>query len=87
MFEIKYKPTFVRQYKKLSEALKTEVKERIELLKEDPKHTFLKTHKLKGRLAGFWSCSVNYSHQMIFEYEDKNTIVLLSVGDHDVYKI
>ena len=86
MYKIRFKPTFVRQYKKLIPALQEEVKERIEILKLDPKHQFLKTHKSTGKLQEFWSCSVNYQYRIIFEYEKSDTIVLLMVGDHGIYK-
>lgn len=86
MIQIKYKPAFVRQYKKLPEALRQEAKEKIDLFSVDPNHSFLKTHKLKSRLKDRYSFFVNYQYRIVFEYETKNTIVLLAVGDHDVYK-
>lgn len=86
MIVIRYRPTFIRQYKKLAPALQIEVKEKIELFKENPHHPFLKTHKLKGRLAGFWSFSVNYAYRIIFVYEKKDTAALLVVGDHSIYQ-
>jgi len=84
--KVLYKPTFVRQYKKLPKALQQEVKEKIELFQKDPCHSFLKTHKLKGPLKNCWSFSVNYEHRIVFEYETKTTAALLAVGDHSVYK-
>ena len=86
MYEIVYKPTFVRQYKKLPLELQEEIKFTIQDLALNPKNPRLKTHKLKGKLEGVWSCSVNYAYRMLFEYEKPNTIVLLAVGNHDVYK-
>lgn len=86
MIEILYKPAFVRQYRKLPDALRVEVKEKIELFSEDPKHAHLKTHKLKGPLQGYWSFSVNYAYRIVFEFVSKKTAVLLTVGDHDVYR-
>lgn len=83
--KIIYTPTFVRMYKKLPTALQEEVKERIQLFREDHNHTFLKTHKLKGRLKNRQSFSVNYSYRIIFHLE-KDTAFLLAVGDHSVYK-
>jgi len=85
MLEVFYKPTFVKQYKKLPEALRLEVKEKIALLKQDPNHSFLKTHKLNGWLDGKWSFSVNYKYRVIFQYLSKDEAILLSVGDHDIY--
>lgn len=85
MIKIYYRPVFTRKYKKLPKALQEEVKEKISIFKEDQNNKFLKTHKLKGKFNGLWSFSVNYKYRIIFVYLDKNTIALLSVGDHDVY--
>lgn len=83
--KVLYKPTFVRQYKKFPNELQTEVKEKIALFQEDPNHTFLKTHKLKGKLSGCFSFSVNYDYRIIFQYEE-DSVVLLTVGNHSIYK-
>lgn len=83
--KVLYKPTFVRQYKKLPKELQTEIKEKIALFQEDFQHAFLKTHKLKGKLKDCFSFSVNYEYRIIFEYEE-DSAVLLSVGNHSVYK-
>ncbi len=86
MIEITYKPTFIRQYKKLPQELQQEIKEKIQLFQKDHAHSFLKVHKLRGPLKGFLSFSVNYKYRIIFQYESKIEVVLLAVGDHDVYK-
>lgn len=86
MLEILYQPTFVRQYKKLPKDLQEEVKEKIALFKKEPDHAFLKTHKLKGRLSGRWSFSVNYEYRIVFNYLSKKEVTLICVGNHDVYK-
>lgn len=86
MLKILYKPSFVRQYNKLQSALQQEIKEKISLFKKNQKHPFLKTHKLKGKLSGFLSFSVNYEYRIVFQYESKNTAVLLVVGNHSIYQ-
>ena len=86
MIKILYKPSFVRQYKKLPEDLKTEVKQKIQLFKEDQNHLFLKTHKLKGKLNSHYSFSVNYDYRIIFEYKSKKEVSFLMIGNHDIYK-
>ena len=46
----------------------------------------LKTHKLKGQLDGFWSCSAGYDLRILFKFvdqQDGEAILLASVGTHD----
>jgi mRNA-degrading endonuclease YafQ of YafQ-DinJ toxin-antitoxin module len=84
--EVGYKPAFVRQLKRLDPMLRQEVFEKIELFRDPQTHVTLKVHKLKGRLAGRYSFSVNYKDRIVFRYESANEVVLLSVGNHDIYK-
>ena len=83
---IRFKPSFVREFKKLSPDLRDEVFDRIELFKDPKNHEKLKAHKLKGRLKDCYSFSVTYSHRIVFEYETKDTVVFLAIGDHDIYR-
>ena len=85
MLTVFYTPGFIREYDKLQSDLQKEVKERIELFRNDPRHPFLRVHKLKGVLRKRWSFSVNYSYRIIFEYDSKNSVALLSVGNHAIY--
>ncbi|MFA5799747.1 MAG: type II toxin-antitoxin system mRNA interferase toxin, RelE/StbE family [Candidatus Peribacteraceae bacterium] len=85
MTEVRFKPAFIRQYKKLSKALRQEIREKILLFQDNPRHSMLKTHALKGRLKGSMSFSVNYRYRIVFEWEEKDAAVLLAVGDHSVY--
>ena len=86
MITVLYKPSFVRQYKKLEPALKKEVKAKIEQFKDRDNHNQLEVHKLKGKLSGRYSFSVNYKYRIVFTYESQDTAVLLGIGDHDVYR-
>jgi len=86
MIDIEYKPKFLRKFNQLPEALKVEVEEKISLFLEDQNHSFLKTHKLTGKLKGTYSFSVNYDLRIIFTYNMKNEVSLLTIGNHDIYK-
>ena len=77
---------FVRPYDGLPDSIKEEVRERVEMLRTDPHAPALRAHKLKGALAGKWSCRVNYSYRIVYCYDAKDTIALLGVGTHDVYQ-
>lgn len=53
-------------------------------LKINPFDPSLKTHKLKGELGEFYSCSLTYEYRIIctFIIQDE-TIVLVDIGSHD----
>ena len=83
--EVAFAPQFKRLFKHLDPNLQEEVLEKIELFKESQTNPQLKVHKLKGRLKGRHSFSVNYQTRILFEYPSKEEAVLLAVGSHDVY--
>jgi len=86
MLIISFKATFVKQMNKLEKALAEEVFEKIDLFKDVKNHKLLKVHKLHGKLSNCFSFSVNYKTRIVFEYETKNEVVFLMIGDHDLYK-
>jgi len=81
-----YTPSFLRQFKGLENALKEEVREKIGLFQSDMQHPSLRVHKLKGKLKGQYSFSVNYYYRIVFCYDTPEEIAFLDVGDHDVYR-
>ncbi|KKU81960.1 MAG: Toxin-antitoxin system, toxin component, RelE family [Parcubacteria group bacterium GW2011_GWA1_47_8] len=85
--KVAYTPRFLRFYKKLPAGLQDEVIEKIDLFKDVNNHQRLEVHKLKGRLKKFYGFSVDYKNRIVFEYMSKNEIVLLAVGDHEIYKM
>jgi len=88
MIKVGYTQEFIRAYDTLPDALKEEVKEKIELFKDRKNHQRLKVHKLHGRHAHHWSFSVNYTYRIMFDYLDKgkNNVAFLTVGNHEIYK-
>ena len=55
-------------------------------LMEDAFQAVLKTHKLKGELAGSWACSAGYDLRLIFEFvqhDGVEAILLQNIGTHD----
>jgi addiction module RelE/StbE family toxin len=58
----------------------------LEQLSEDASHPSLRTHKLRGSLAGCWACSAGYDLRIVFEFvqhEGAEAILLLALGTHD----
>lgn len=86
MLRVFFMPSFVRQMNQLEDGLVDEVREKVELFKDVRNHKALKVYKLHGPLVGRWSFSVNYRMRLVFSYLSKKEVVLLSIGDHDVYR-
>jgi len=66
--------------------LKEEIQQRVAILREDPSHPKLKTHKLRGELKDFWSFSIEYDLRVLFQYiehEGEKAILLCTIGSHD----
>jgi len=58
----------------------------LEQLSADATQPALRTHKLRGSLAGCWACSADYDLRIVFEYtqhDGAEAILLLALGTHD----
>ncbi len=85
MIQISFKPSFIKQLHKLEKSLVDEVFEKIDILKSPSNNASLKIHKLHGQMKNCWSLSVNYKIRIVFQYESKEEIILLAIGDHSIY--
>jgi mRNA-degrading endonuclease YafQ of YafQ-DinJ toxin-antitoxin module len=62
------------------------LQETLALLEADAFDARLRTHKLKGDLAGSWACSGGYDLRIVFEFvqhEGADAVLLVPVGTHD----
>ena len=83
--------TFARAFKRLSwkhPALNENIEKALKLLAENPFSPQLETHKLKGKLAGSWACSVEYDLRIVFDFvksesKKEDDIFLIEIGTHD----
>lgn len=59
----------------------------LRVLVTDPFAPQLETHKLKGKLAGSWACSVGRDLRIIFDFvknaKGDEDILLLEIGTHE----
>jgi mRNA-degrading endonuclease YafQ of YafQ-DinJ toxin-antitoxin module len=80
---------FVRSARRLARkhpASAAELELTLELLAADAFHPQLKTHKLNGKLAASWACSVGYDLRVIFQFtkhKGADAILLEGLGTHD----
>jgi len=74
-----------RMVKKNPDAAES-IREMLNSLREDAYQPSLKTHKLKGELAGSWACKAGYDLRIVFEFvehDGEEAILLQSIGTHD----
>lgn len=86
MIEIFFLPVFIKRFNVFEKDLQSEVLEKIELFKDVKNHKQLQVHKLHGQMKDRYSFSVNYKFRIVFRYISKKGVVLLAIGDHDIYK-
>ena len=89
MIKVSYSTSFKRSFKRKIVAgseRETRLRSKIALFMNDPFDSALKTHKLSGRLKGYWSFSLEYDLRVIFYFEDAETAVFVDLGTHkEVY--
>ena len=77
---------FKRSYKKRvknNSRLKKKFWGKMESFLENPFIPQLRTHKLSGQLAGLWAFSIDDDCRIVFEFIDKDQVLLIDVGSHD----
>lgn len=62
------------------------IRQTLTLLEEDAHNPTLRTHKLKGRLNGNWSSTVQYDLRIVFQFvhqDGSEAILLGDIGTHE----
>jgi addiction module RelE/StbE family toxin len=49
----------------------------------DPFSPQLRTHKLSGKLKGSWAFSIDDNLRVVFEFIDRDKVLLIDFGSHD----
>ncbi len=80
---------FVRQARRIvkrNPEAAASIRAALQALAADAHQASLKTHKLKGELAGSWACTAEYDLRIIFQFvqhEGTEAIQLQTIGTHD----
>ena len=77
---------FVKAYKKAPKQVKSATEAKEEIFRHNPFDPRLKTHKLKGELKDSYSFSVSYHWRIVFHFEKNDTVILDTIGTHEVYR-
>ncbi len=86
MIDIVWGPRFKRAYKrkiKQYPEIKQQLSSALKLFIKDPFHPTLKTHKLGGQLKGNYAFSLGYDLRVVFQFLDKEEVLLETIGTHD----
>lgn len=83
--KIYYSSKFAKEYKRLSLKIKLSAEKKEKIFRRNPYHPSLKTHKLTGKLKGYFAFSIDYQYRIIFEFVSKDTIWFHSIGTHGIY--
>jgi addiction module RelE/StbE family toxin len=83
--------SFERDFKQIVKhkpELRPKLQYTFELLADNPFHSALHTHKLKGKSSDTWACSVDYNNRILFEFirnseTNEEEINLIALGTHD----
>ena len=79
-------PRFFKSFARLPSAIQTLAKEKDVWFRASPFDPRLRTHKLKGQLAGAWAYSVNRSYRVLFRFLSDDEVLYYDIGTHDIYR-
>jgi mRNA interferase RelE/StbE len=82
-YEFVFTEKFKKHFAKLDNAEKKQLKNKLELLSNNPMHPSLRTKRIQGT-ADLFECSVNMDIRVIWFYEGDTLIILLDIGHHDI---
>ncbi len=85
--EIHYNDDFEKQFVSLPKSVQKKACKCEQLFRENSFHPSLRLHKLKGKLDGLWSISVDMKYRIIFKPMDDGVILFVSVGLHAIYDL
>lgn len=84
-YKITYTERFLKHFKDLTEQEKKQLRNKLNILAENPSHPSLRTKRIQGT-KDLFECSVNMDIRIIWYYEGDKLIILLDVGHHDILK-
>lgn len=84
--KIYYSSKFEKEYKKLPKKIKIVAEKKENSFRKNPFHPQLETHKLTGKLQGYWAFSIDHQYRIIFEFASQDIIWFHSVGTHEIYR-
>ena len=82
-YKIVVSRAFEKNLKKLTFIEQKHVAEKLKILQINPRHSSLRTKKIKG-FEGLFECSVNMDIRILWRYKGTEIIVTLDIGHHSI---
>lgn len=77
---------FAAQFVSLPQVIQKKALKAETFFRENPFHPSLRLHKLKGKLQGLWSISLDRKYRIIFKPMEDGIILFVSIGLHSIYE-
>ena len=84
-YKITYTHRFLKRFEDLTEQEKRQIRNKLNILAENPSHPSLRTKRIQGS-KGLFECNVNMDIRIIWYYEGDKLIIIVDVGHHDILK-
>ena len=82
-YQITFTKRFEKHFKSLTSQERKQLKNKLQLLSENPMHPSLRTKRIQGT-KDLFECSVNMNIRIIWYYEGDKIIILIDVGHHNI---
>ncbi len=77
---------FRKSLDSLQSNTRKKAKKQFKLFIQNLFHPSLHTEKLEPKNKNLWSFRIDKNYRVIFTFTDKETLLLLDIGPHDIYK-
>ncbi len=84
--QVHFSTRFFKSFSKLPASLQTLAKGKDVWFRTNPFDARLRTHKLKGALAGSWAYSVNHRYRVLFRFITDDEVLYYDIGPHTIYR-
>jgi mRNA-degrading endonuclease YafQ of YafQ-DinJ toxin-antitoxin module len=83
---IKISSRYKKSFRVLDPQIQEKAIEKINIFRENPFDSRLKTHKLHGKDRDCWTFWIDYKYRIKFIFLSDNEVLFLDIGPHNIYK-
>jgi mRNA-degrading endonuclease YafQ of YafQ-DinJ toxin-antitoxin module len=83
---IKISSRYKKSFRVLDPQIQEKTIEKINIFRENPFDSRLKTHKLHGKDKDCWTFWIDYKYRIKFIFLSDTEILFLDIGPHNIYR-